>query len=129
MTIYEDQGYVEVSYNASKNYVLFNWTNASISFESIKKAHLKAMEVEKSKGVSTLIADCSNMKYSFSSEITDWFSGDMMPKLAKEANIKRIVTVLNGTAMAKLNASSWQRANNIELPNVGSMTEAEDLVL
>lgn len=129
MTIYKNPDYVEITYNSAKNYVLFSWTNATIPFESIKEAHLKAFEVEKEKGVSCVIADCTNMKYSFTTEITDWFASEMMPRLSKEAGIKRIITVLNDSAISKMNAKSWQKANDIDLPNVGSLAEAEKLLI
>ncbi len=129
MTIYEKPGYVKITYHSDKNYVLFDWTNATISFDDIKEAHLKAFEIDKEKDVTCLIADCSKMKYSFTTEITDWFATEMMPRLSKEASIKRIITVLDDSAIAKLNAKSWQKANDIDLPNVSSMEEAKKLLL
>ena len=129
MTIYEKPGYVTITHHGDKNYVLFDWTNATISFSDIKEAHLKAFEVDKEKGVKTLVADCSKMKYSFTTEITDWFATEMMPRLSKEAGIQRIITILDNSAIAKLNAKSWQKANDIDLPNVSSMNEALDLVI
>lgn len=129
MTIYEKPGYVKITHQSDGNYVLFDWTNATISFEDIKEAHLKAFEVDKEKGVTCLIADCSKMKFSFTTEITNWFATEMMPRLSKEAGIKRIITVLDDSAIAKLNARSWQKANDIELPNVSNMPEALKLLI
>ncbi len=129
MLVYEYPDYLKITYEGSKNFLLFNWTNATLPFEEHKKSHAKAFyEVAKSKGITAVIADCSKMKYSFARESTEWFANDMMPKLYNEVGIKRIITILDSSSMAKLTANSWQKANNIELPNVSSMAEAEKLL-
>ncbi|MEM6831403.1 MAG: hypothetical protein AAF551_12885 [Bacteroidota bacterium] len=125
MLVYKKPDYLEITYNSQKNYLLFEWFNATIPQEEHKASHTKAFfEVAKEKGVACVIADCSKMKYSFSREVTDWFANEMMPKLS-QIGIKRIITILNDSSMSKLNADSWQRANNIDLPNVGNFAEAE----
>jgi hypothetical protein len=121
--IYEKLGFVVVSYNPTKNFIVFDWTRYFVTLEEIKELHTKALEFARIKGVKTFVADTVKVKDVFLEECTDWFAKVQIPRLS-EAGIKRIVTITPETALGRLSTKTWQaKISGIELysvPNGGN---------
>lgn len=128
MIVIEKKDYLKITHPTGKEYLLFDWYNATIPFNDYKETHHTASAYALKKGIKTLVADCSKMKYSFLSEVTDYYKNTVSQQF-HEDGVKRIITVLNDSAMSKLNTSTWQKDGDIELKNVLTMEEAEVLIV
>jgi hypothetical protein len=123
--IYQKPGYLTVSHNSEKNYILFDWTNFGVSLEEIKEAHKKALDTAKISRCYSYIAETSKVKNALSQEVLAWF-GTWVPVL-NQYGLKEIITVVPASAVAKLSTSSWQKnvVAGISMVNVKTLEEAE----
>jgi hypothetical protein len=124
--IYEKPGYLVVSHNRAKNYILFDWTNFNVTLDEIRSAHDQALEAARRADCRTYIADTSRVANTLRQEVVDWWGATWVPELAK-FGLKSIVTVVPERALAKLSTTTWQRqvVAGIAMTNVSSMAEAE----
>jgi hypothetical protein len=124
--VFEKAGYLVVSHNAAKDYILFDWTNFNVSLDEIKVAHEKALEVAKRHNCRHYVADTSKVTNALRQDIISWWGSTWVPTLAK-FGLRTVATVLPKSAVANMSTNSWQRqvVDGIEMINVGSRAEAE----
>jgi hypothetical protein len=127
--IYEKPGYLVISHNRAKNYILFDWTNFNVTLDEIKSAHTKALETARRTGCRTYIADTSKVANTLRQEVIDWWGSTWVPELSN-FGLRSIVTVVPERALAKLSTNTWQRqvVAGIAMTNVASIAEAESQV-
>ena len=128
MNIYQNQDYVNVSYVESPKHLVYEWTRNSIKLDEFKKMHLKALEVIKSKGVTSLITDSSKVLDVPFPENVEWLGTELIPMLAK-AGVKKLISIVPQTALSRLGTKSWQnKVLGIDMYDVKDMAEAIKLV-
>ncbi len=123
--IFEKPGYLTVTHNSEKNYIMFDWTNFCISLEDIKEAHKKALDAAKMQRCYNYIAETSRVKNALSQDVLTWF-GTWVPVLSNYG-LKAIITVIPASAVASLSTTSWQKnvVGGISMVNVKTLSEAE----
>ena len=60
--IHEIPGYIQVSYDEAKDYVLFDWTDFTVTLDQIKAIHEKALAAAQQKHCSYYGAETSKVK-------------------------------------------------------------------
>lgn len=126
--IHEIPGYIQVSYDEAKDYVLFDWTDFTVTLDQIKAIHEKALAAAQQKHCSYYVAETSKVKTVLRPEVVAWF-GEWFPKMVA-GNIRTIVTVVPSSALANLSTRSWQSevVGTITMRNTASLKEAEAFV-
>jgi hypothetical protein len=124
--IFSKPGIVTVSYNANKNYVLFDWTSFAVTLDEIKTLHTAALRAAESHSCRTYIAETSKVTNTLRQDVIEWWGSVWVPRLAK-AGLRAIITVQPTSAIASLSTRSWQRTviEGITMINVGSLADAE----
>jgi hypothetical protein len=119
-------GKITVSYNAAKDYVLFDWTSFNVTLDEIKAVHEDALATAKRHNCRNYIADTSRVTNALRQEIIAWWGTTWVPTLAT-FGLRTIVTVPPSSAIATMSTGSWQRqvVNGIAMLNAASLAEAE----
>jgi hypothetical protein len=124
--VYDKPGYLVISHNAAKDYILFDWTSFNVTLDEIKMAHEKALEAAKRYNCRHYVADTSKVTNALRQDIIAWWGSTWVPTLAK-FGIRTVATVLPKSAVATMSTTSWQRqvVEGIQMINVASRAEAE----
>jgi hypothetical protein len=127
--VFEKPGYLVVSYNAAKDYILFDWANFNVTLDEIKVAHLKALEAAKRHDCRHYVADTSKVTNALRQDIISWWGSVWVPTLAR-FGLRSVVTVLPKSAVATMSTNSWQRqvVDGIQMINVASRADAESVL-
>lgn len=125
MVIVEKPGYLTVSHDPAKNFILFDWESFNIPLKDIKDAHAQAQSAMVKKRCYNFVADTSKVRQALSQEIISWWEKTQFPNYVK-SGLKSIVTVLPASAIANLSTKAWQSStvNGIYIKNVKSRDEA-----
>jgi hypothetical protein len=128
--LFEKPGRVVVSYDARKDYVLFDWSSFNVTLDEIQTLHQKALDGAKRHNCRTYIADTSKVRNALPQDVVGWWSGTWVPVLAGYG-LRTIVTVLPTSAVANMSTTSWQRqvVDGIATINVTSLAEAESAIV
>jgi|GEM_PF-2912416 len=128
MTLFECPGFLEVRNDEGKGYIIFDWSDFSISLREIKKAHEAALNAARASGCRFFIAECSRARDSLLPEVIQWWRSDWVPRLAAEGI--RIVSVEPRSALSILSSRDWQRDTGagLEITQVATLKEAEALL-
>ena len=126
MDVYEKTGFLKVTFNKEKKYVMFKWIKFGLSLESLKVAHQKALDILLANNCYNYIAETSQATGLLSQSVIEWWTNEWVPKLQK-SGIKAIVTVIPSSVFATYSTKDWQSAvaGNIIMKNVASLEEAE----
>jgi hypothetical protein len=129
MVIHEIPNYIRVSYDESKDYVLYDWSDFQITLDQIKIAFEKALAMAKLKRCYYFVAETSKVRTILRPEVLKWWGETWMPKV-EEAKIRAVVTVVPPTAVARLSNRSWQAevVGSITMKNVSTLIEAEAFI-
>lgn len=128
MIVHEVPGYIRVSYDEAKDYVLFDWTDFAVTLDQIKAIHEKALAAAQQKHCSYYVAETSKVKNVLRQDVVAWF-GEWFPKMAA-GNIRAIATVIPSSALANLSTRNWQSevVGSITLKNTANLAEAEAFI-
>ena len=126
MNIHEIPNFIQVSFQEEKNYILFDWTNFSVSLEEIQTIHHKAFETAVEKHCMYYIAETSRVKNILRPEVLDWFAKEWVPVLSA-GGLKAVITVVPLFGLATLSTRDWQAnvVSQIFQKNVRNLAEAE----
>jgi hypothetical protein len=126
MVLYECPGFLVVRYEQEKDYILFRWSDFSISFEDLVRAHEAALKTAVERACSCYLADCSYARDTLSPEIVVWWRETWLPKMVA-SGVRVIVTVESTSTLASLSNRNWQRESGtgMKILNVPSLSEAE----
>jgi hypothetical protein len=124
--VFEKAGYLVISYDATKDYILFDWTSFNVTLDEIKMAHQKALETAKRHNCRNYVADTSKVTNALRQDIISWWGSTWVPILAA-FGLRAVITVLPKSALANMSTSSWQRqvVDGIQMINVASRADAE----
>lgn len=129
MLIYEKQGYIQVRYQADKDYIIFDWTNFLVTLAEITELHHKALDAARANGCWYYVAETSRVTNMLRPEVIRWWADDWVPRL-NEAGLKAIITVVPSVALAAMSTHSWQAqvVGSITMLNARSLSDAEALL-
>jgi hypothetical protein len=124
--IFSKPGIVTVSYNARRNYVLFDWTSFAVTLDEIRTLHAAALAAAQKHNCRTYVAETAKVTNTLRQDVIEWWGTVWVPRLA-EAGLRAIITVQPTSAIASLSTRSWQRTvvEGITMINVGSLPDAE----
>ena len=128
--VFEKAGYLVISYDPAKDYILFDWTSFNVTLDEIKTAHEKALEAAKRHNCRNYVADTSKVTNALGQDIIAWWGSTWVPVLAK-FGLRAVITVLPKSALANMSTSSWQRqvVDGIQMMNVASRADAESALV
>jgi hypothetical protein len=125
MMIYEKPGYIQVSYHADKNFILFDWTDFGVTLDDIRELHEKALAAVQEKRCYYYIAETSKVTTALSPEVVQWWKDVWVARLVS-AGLRAIVTVVPSANVSSRSTREWQvdTLGGILMKNVDSFEEA-----
>jgi hypothetical protein len=129
MNIYQKASCITVTYSDSPKHLLYDWSKMWISLEDFKEMHLTALAKIKEKGVTSLISDASKVVDVPMKECIEWLGKELIPLLS-QAGVKKLITVVPGTALGKIGTKSWQnQVMGIDMYDVKDRAEGLKLLV
>jgi hypothetical protein len=128
--ICEKPGYITISYNPDKKYVLHDWTSFLLTLDEIRPAFQTTLDFARRHGVYHYIAETSRVTDTLRQDVLDWWGTTWVPTLAKYG-LKAIITVVpTSSALARLSTKRWQGqvVDGITMANAASLAEAERML-
>ena len=128
MEIYKHEKYVTTTLNDDMKYVIHTWRSMAIPLsEMVECSELVAKKVREYQ-LHTLIANVKDAKSVILPESLDYYVNTGEKELAK-SGIKRIITIMSDNLITKRTNEKWQEeTDQIELYEVSSLEEAEEII-
>jgi hypothetical protein len=129
MKIYQKENCISVTYFDSPKYLLYEWSKMWVKLEDFKEMHLTALKTIKEKGITSLITDASVVTDIPMDECVEWLGKELIPLLSN-AGVKRIITIVSGSALSRIGTKSWQnKVMGIDMYDVKDKSEALKLLV
>lgn len=129
MIIYEKPQHIQVVYHPNKNFIVFDWTDFTVTLAEIQELHEKALATAQEKRCYYYIAETSKVRNVLPQQVVKWWGQVWVPKMV-EAGLQAIVTVLSTSALATRSTHAWQAEviGGITMIDVRTFSAAEAVI-